>query len=121
MRTKPSHLRLALEAYTVHRPDQEQTLLAMADQLRYSPSLSICKVAEALLGITDVPGELWHDPLPPLADGERTLSVAIDRLSGDWSLTKLHKLVALRRVAWAASQLARVVEKSLDEDARSRK
>ena len=110
-----------MEAYTVHRPDQEQTLLAVADQLRHSPSLSTCKVAEALLGITDVPGELWHDPLPPSAAGERLLSVAIDRLSVDWSLTNLHKLVALRRVAWAASQLARVVEKSLDEDARSRK
>jgi len=115
LRTKPSHLRAALREYVKHRPDQELTLLAVADQLRHSPSLSTCKVAEALLGITDVPGELWHDPLPPTDAGERMLSVAIDRLSTEWPLTALHRLVALRRVAWAASQLARRVEKSLDE------
>jgi hypothetical protein len=115
LRTKPSHLRAALREYAVHRPDQAHTLLAMAEQLQRSPTDSSRKVAESLLAISDVPDETWHGPLPT-DTGERMLSVAIDRLSAEWTLTKLHRLVAVRRVAWAAQQLARVIEKSLDAD-----
>ena len=116
MRSKPSHLRAALRQTAAQDPEAKasSTMLAMADQLRHNPSDSARRVAEALLGIDDVPGELWADPLPPADTGERMLSVAIDRLSSEWSLTSLHRLVALRRVAWAAAQLARVVEKELD-------
>jgi hypothetical protein len=89
----------------------------MEDQLARSPTNSARQIAEALLGISDVPDETWHGPLPT-DTGQRTLSVAIDRLSSEWEQTGLHRLVALRRVAWAASQLARVVEKSLDEEAK---
>lgn len=117
MRNKPSHLRVALRAYIAFKPDRELTLLAMADQLARSPTDSAKKVAASLLDISDVPDETWHGPLPT-DNGQQALSVAIDRLSVEWELTSLHKLVALRRVAWAAMQLARVVEKSLDEDAK---
>jgi len=121
MRTRPSHLRLALAQYVAHRPEQEATLRAMSEQLRNNPTDSSRRVAEALLAIDDIPPELWADPLPPTDTGERILSVAIDRLSAEWKLTNLHKLVALRRLAWAASQMARVVEKKLDEEARKQK
>jgi hypothetical protein len=120
LKNKPSHLRAALRAYVPLAPGQEATLLAVAEQLRRSPTSSTSAVAEALLGITDVPDETWRGPLPPLEGAERALSIAIDRLSAEWNLTGLHRLVALRRVAWAASQLARVVEKSLDEESRGK-
>ena len=118
MRNKPSHLRVALKQHAANHPDQADTLFAMAVQLRSNPSTSAIKLAEALLGISDVPEELWRDPLPPGDSGKSLLATAIDRLSAEWTLTDLHRLVALRRVAWSAMQLARVIEKTIDEAAR---
>jgi hypothetical protein len=115
LRLKPSQLRAGLRAYAAHRPDQELTYRAMSEQLRAHPSRHACELAEALLGLTDIPDETWHGPLPPGDGAERALTVAIDRLSTEWPLTDVHRLVALRRVAWAASQLSRVMEKKLSE------
>ena len=121
MKNRPSHLRVALRqrAASQYCPaDQRPALFAAAVQLRSNPSIDSIKVAEALLGISDVPDETWHGPQPDEANGKDTLGGAIDRLSAEWTMTDLHRLVALRRVAWAAMQLARSIEKKLDALAR---
>lgn len=120
MRNKSSHLRVALRQRAAVAPvEQSTTLAAMSNQLRSNPSSASIKLAEALLGISDVPDETWHGPLPGFGTGKDALAAAIDRLSPEWEMTDLHKLVALRRVAWAASQLARVIEKKLDTAGRT--
>jgi hypothetical protein len=116
-----NHLRVALlqlAAQTADR-DRRAMLETMSMHLRGLVSDHTRQVAETLLGLTRIPDETWHGPLPPTDGAKDELSFAIDRLSADWEMgTDLHKLVSLRRVAWAATQLARVMEKKLDDAAK---
>ena len=113
MKIQPYHVVPALRHYAALAPEQARTLNILADEIEAAPRMSRAMVAVALsqLGITHIPDETWSTPLPTVAAGAETLGADIDALSAAWKLTALHKLVAARRVAWSAAQVARALEK----------
>jgi hypothetical protein len=60
-----------------------------------------------LLDIKDMPSETWGQPTPDQAEGERRVADSVQRLNSEYARSTLHAIVALRRLAWDASQLAR--------------
>lgn len=72
-------------------------------------------LAEKLLGLRDIPDEAWAAPVPTVHDGEAFVDLAVQRLSQEYDFknlpeNRLKEAVALRRLAWYASQLARRIE-----------
>jgi hypothetical protein len=65
-----------------------------------------------LLGIADLPSETWGGMLPPQSVAEDEASAAVQALNVDYPKGRPYNIVALRRLAWACTTLARV----LDED-----
>ncbi|HEX3124762.1 MAG TPA: hypothetical protein VHQ21_15820 [Rhodanobacteraceae bacterium] len=60
-----------------------------------------------LLDLDDVPAEAWGQPMPDQAEGERRVADSVQRLNSEYARSPLHAMVALRRLAWDAQQLAR--------------
>lgn len=70
-------------------------------------------VGERFLELKDIPTEGWSEPLPTIEAGVGYVSLAIERLNSEFDTDRQHRLrsiVALRRLAWYASQLARRME-----------
>lgn len=64
-------------------------------------------VAMELLDLSDIPQEAWGQPSPFREEGERRVADSVQRLNTEYARSPLHAVVALRRLAWNAQQLAR--------------
>ncbi len=107
----------ALRKYAETHPDRAPVLHRISTDLADDGRLSVTlrDAALLLLDIHDVPAELWTDPLPEPSAGADAVSDAVAGLNREWGLTPLHRLVAARRLAWAAAQLARSIENNFVE------
>lgn len=70
----------------------------------------------SMLGINDLPDEQWSGPLPSVDFGTDEVTAAVRALNAAWSQTTLHRLVALRILAWKASMLQRALAEQQDRE-----
>jgi hypothetical protein len=120
MKINNTTLGLALADIAVGTPQQSE-LMQLADYLLTHPTSRIFyERALEELGIAPetVPSELWGETTPDEATGAATLKQAITVLNEQWTRGKLMRYVAVRNLAWAATLLARRLEKDIDEDAK---
>jgi multisubunit Na+/H+ antiporter MnhG subunit len=101
--------------------DVRQTeMMQLADFLLTHPVSKIhTERALHYLGIdpNTVPSEIWSEDTPTEAHGAAALKDAITLLNVQWSRHKLARMVAVRNLAWQATQLARRLEKDAAADA----
>jgi hypothetical protein len=119
MKIKNVTLGLALADAAVG--DVRQTeMMQLADFLLTHPTSRIhYELALHYLRIdpNTVPSELWGAEVPNEAFGAAALKDAITLLNAEWSRHKLARMVAVRNLAWQATQLARRLEKDCDDNA----
>lgn len=117
MKVRKDMLVDALWKYAETNPERAPVLRRISTDLENDGRLSVTlrDAALLLLDINDVPAELWTDPLPDPVAGADAVSDAVEMLNREWGLTPLHRLVAARRLAWAAAQLARSIENNFTE------
>jgi hypothetical protein len=88
-----------------------EALLTLAQYLADHPTTnSLHPTVLQLLDINDIPTETWGQPWPPRETGEARVSRAVQRLNDEYPVGTLHGIVALRRLAWDAQQLARELQ-----------
>jgi len=119
MKLKNLQLGLAVADAAVGNVRQTE-MMQLADFLLTHPTSKIhYEKALWYLGIdpNSVPSELWVAEVPDEAHGAAALKDAITLLNEQWSRHKLARMVAVRNLAWQATQLARRLEQDADADA----
>lgn len=85
---------------------------AFAQYIADHPTVdSLHPTALDLLNIRDIPSETWGQPAPARPQGELRVAASVQRLNEEYVISSLHAIVALRRLAWDATQLARELQR----------
>jgi len=111
-------LGLALADYAVGHEKQTE-LMQLANYILTHP-MSRVYTERALIAMgilpEHVPDEMWAADLPIEAAGAERLKAAITTLNEQWHTSRFARMIAVRNLAWHATQLGRRLEQDLQAD-----